>query len=130
MKKTLSILFLFIFLVASTELGELFKVDFLISHFYEHQNSSQDITFSEYIYHHYFSHGENDKDGEKDKNLPFNSHSEICSLIAQTPYIPTENFYKVEFQISSLNLKKQLVIHRVQSYCCDQNPIWQPPKIV
>jgi hypothetical protein len=129
-KKTVSILFLFIYLVASTELGELFKVDNLIIHYFEHQDKTKNISFTDYIYHHYFDHGANDSDDEKDQNLPFNSHSELCSLITQTPYIPFNHSIVINLEPYYLENKNEPIIHKVRFYSCETPSIWQPPKLV
>jgi len=129
-KKTVSILFLLIYLVASTELGELFKVDNLIIHYFEHQDKSKNISFTDYIYLHYFDHGKEDNDSEKDIQLPFNSHSELCSLITQIPFIPFNHSIQIKLEPDYFEVKNEPIFHKDHFYSCETPSIWQPPKLV
>lgn len=130
MKKWLSIFFLSLYILSSTELGEVFKVNNLISHFFEHKGISEEISFSEYIYHHYFNHGENDQDGEKDQNLPFNSHSEVCSLISQIPFIPNSQDLNIQLHSEFTEYKSELIFHQDKCYSFELTDIWLPPKLI
>jgi hypothetical protein len=64
---------LFIYLCATTCLGELLKAPVLFSHFIEHQADNKAITFYTFIYQHYQDDDGNDQDNDRDSQLPFKS---------------------------------------------------------
>ena len=127
MKKIIAISYLFIFLCANTEVGQLLKLPNLIEHFTEHQNHERDISFFDFVKSHYnpkHKHSHGDKhDGHE--NLPFKTISTNLSTI-----IAFENQTLISFRKpvsiapnNTVPFYKRFYISAV--YTC----IWLPPKL-
>jgi hypothetical protein len=130
MRKVGVIFFLSIYLFSSTELSELLKIDFLIEHFAEHKEKSNQITFSDFLYMHYVDHGIENGDSDKDSNLPFhsNSHSEMVNFIL--PIIIPVNHYSISFvQVFKKDEKKSFYDVHESMTSSFLSAIWQPPQI-
>ncbi|WP_395047843.1 hypothetical protein [Flavobacterium sp.] len=129
MKKIVSILFLFTFLCANTEIGQLLKLPNLIEHFIEHHDHKDEksISFLDFVKSHYNDnqkHTDTDKHDEH-QNLPFKTISGSASNI-----IAFENQTEIIFHnpVSiSINIvtpfSKQFYTSDV--FAC----IWLPPKL-
>lgn len=87
MKKITAILFLSIYLLYSTGAHELLKLNALVDHFYESQENDRALTFSQFLLMHYVTDDLNDRDDERDKQLPFRS-AESYAATSTGFYIP------------------------------------------
>lgn len=87
MKKITAILFLSIYLLQTTGLHELLKINTLVQHFHETQKNDSAVTFYHFLVMHYVTDDLNDMDNERDKQLPFKSAD---TFISNAPgfYIP------------------------------------------
>jgi len=124
-KKIISIIVLFAFLITSTELHEMFKLGSLFDHYLEHKESDQSINFIEFIRLHY----SNDKhaDKHKDHNLPFKQHQDF-SHIVQLLKINFSKKISTEF-ILFQSFKKSFVLkNEDKNSSLFKASIWQPPK--
>ena len=129
MKKLVVFFFLFGYLFSSTELSELLKIDSLIEHYQEHKGELSKISFSNFLYMHYVDHGQDNGDGEKDKDLPLhsNSHNEISNFRAPT-VIPTIQISISFVRVFDNQEKKSFYdVHSIMKspYL---SSIWQPPQ--
>ena len=79
MNKIIAILFLFLHLLASTELCQVFKVPLLITHYNEHHDLNSDVTFFMFLKMHYFNGDPLDSDYDTDMQLPFKTNSSAIS---------------------------------------------------
>lgn len=119
--------FLFVYLFSSTELSELLKIPLLLEHYTEHQEKSKSLSFGSFLYMHYVDH-ENHSD-EKDRDLPFQSHSNSEIVHYYLPINPSL------YTISPLSVSDQTEEKNFD--CIDYfqtssflSSIWQPPQLV
>lgn len=126
MRKRISILFLFIFLVSATEFGQILRVPILIGHYVEHKTMDQGLDFLNFLQLHYNQSLQEQNDPLHDK-LPFLSQ---ISVVSFTAIVMPYNLFKVQ-NIGLLPVQKKNIYHYVpnieSSYL---STIWQPPKLV
>lgn len=131
MKKWIVYMFLVCYLFSTTDLSELLKLDHVYTHFLEHQKRKNSINFTEFLYAHYINHGKDNSDDEKDKTLPFHSHSESCATNFFIPVIlPILSFditglASIEFDV--LKYSSFYPQTKINSYL---DNIWQPPQLI
>ncbi len=126
MKKLVSILFLSIYLISTTELHQLSKLPLLIEHFGEHKQKNSALTFLDFLNIHYSGETKKDADHEKDMQLPFKSHDGCATtfIVANVP--PTiSNIVLKEFSESIISFSSLEDCCVSSSYL---SSIWQPPK--
>lgn len=113
-----------VFLSGSTELHELLKVPMLVTHFLEHKSENPQMTFMDFISLHYIQQPVNDKDYQRDNQLPFKNVEHLTSSI--TAFIPN---YFVKLQALQQDTALELSGFRT-SFISFQllSNIWQPPK--
>ncbi|MGB4399954.1 MAG: hypothetical protein WBJ10_11335 [Daejeonella sp.] len=124
MKKSAILVSIFIYLSATTCIGELFKAPILMTHFIEHRADDSSITFYQFIYQHYQDDDGNDKDNDRDSQLPFksqdNSHSNtgVPLFINKIRFAPVSAISLVErSQYREPNIPSPHLLR-----------VWQPPK--
>ncbi|EIA07382.1 MAG: hypothetical protein K2Y30_14250 [Flavobacteriaceae bacterium] len=127
MKKSIAISFLFIFLCANTEIGQLLKIPTLIQHFTEHHDDDLDISFADFIDFHYNNdkqHSDTDKH-DNHQNLPFKTINTNVNTILAFESQTAFSFRKLN--IISLNrtvpFSQDFYISSVFA------SIWLPPKL-
>lgn len=128
MKKMFAILFMFLYLTASTELHQLLKLPILIEHFVEHQSINNNLTFLDFLSMHYSHEDDHDGDKEKDMKLPFKSHSCCNETNSFVALVPSQVFTFIAFQTTQVRVK----ISSCYAFCTTSshlNAIWQPPQI-
>ncbi len=74
-KKVLLLLFIPVFML-NNSLGELFKLPVLAAHFEEHRSQNPEIGFTDFLAMHYGGDDHNDKDQDRDEQLPFKKITE------------------------------------------------------
>lgn len=129
MKKIITISFLFIFLCANTEIGQLLKLPNLIEHFFEHHNHKDEhsISFIDFVKSHYndnHKHSDTDKHDEH-QNLPFKTINTNINTVIVFEKQPIFSFRKP----ISIAVKNTVPYHREfytsNVFAC----IWLPPKL-
>jgi|TARA_R110000868_G_scaffold177301_1_gene415654 hypothetical protein len=127
LKKSIAISFLFIFLCANTEIGQLLKIPTLIQHFTEHHDDDLDISFADFIDFHYNNdkqHSDTDKH-DNHQNLPFKTINTNVNTILAFESQTAFSFRKLN--IISLNrtvpFSQDFYISSVFA------SIWLPPKL-
>lgn len=133
MRKISIIFLLFVYVFSSTELSELLKINILIEHYAEHHLESKEISISDFLYMHYIDQSEENKDDQKDSQLPFHSHShsESDDVNFVVPVVVPNSNYSLSFENHFvIELKK--VFYEVNSSLTPSflSSIWQPPQIV
>jgi hypothetical protein len=126
MKKVVSISFLIVFLLANTELHEVFKVSLLFEHYSLHKQEEKNQSFLTFLYNHYASvqdhfHLQNDHD-----DLPLKTKDCIkySPGIVSFLLIPFVRLQEVPYQ-----LKERIYFKKVFLSNVNQSNIWQPPQI-
>lgn len=126
LRKALSIFFLTIYLISSTELNQLMKFPLFIKHFIEHQDKDAQLTLERFIAMHYADQDINDSDQDEDMKLPFKTHN-TCVSSSSVSFVPNNlgdliiNVVCSE-QKSYSNYQEEFL---PSSYL---SSIWQPPK--
>jgi hypothetical protein len=127
LKRLLTILILSAYLVSATELYQLVKLPFLVSHFISHKQENPKISLWSFLCLHYANGEVFDKDHDDDMKLPFKSH-ESASHVNFVASVPPTN----------ISIEKPF-ISQTRIYKCfneagpeNQFPsgIWQPPKFI
>ncbi|MGE4345819.1 MAG: hypothetical protein AB7D46_00250 [Flavobacteriaceae bacterium] len=129
MRRVLAILFLSVYLISTTELGQLLKFPMLVEHYFEHKEKNPQINVMEFLALHYEgNHLENhphDEDYEHDQQLPFIVHIDVLSV----SFVLTPPF---SFEIETRKLvgkePKALPLDDAFSDNNYLSAIWQPPK--
>lgn len=129
MKKIIAISFLFIFLCANTEIGQLLKLPTLVSHYFEHDDHEADnnISFIDFVKSHYndnHKHSDTDKHDEH-QNLPFKTINTNINTVLAFENQSTFSFRKP----ISIDVNNTVPFHKEfytsSVYIC----IWLPPKL-
>lgn len=124
MKKYFSILFLSVYLLSITQLGELIKLPLMAEHYMEHKQQNSNLTFWGFLCLHYEVQDVVDADHEKDMKLPFKSYTSICSVV----FCPLTQEYQELPKILYTHTKENLKNYSF-SYCSTfLSSIWQPPR--
>lgn len=71
MRRILQNIVLFIVILDTTSLCQVYKVPLLVRHFAEHKSLNESITFMDFLSMHYLGKDINDNDDDKDMQLPF-----------------------------------------------------------
>ncbi len=125
-KKAISIFFLAIYLLSTTQLGELLKLPILVHHFVEHKTENKNLSFLAFLEIHYAHGSPHDADYDKDMKLPFKtiSHSNIASISFCTPIPNFKHNPIVYFQSN----KQQFSAYSFTYSSAFLSSIWEPPK--
>jgi hypothetical protein len=127
LKKITAISFLCIYLLATTQLGQLLKFPAFIEHYKEHKAENKNLTLVAFLIIHYAYDVVKDADDEKDMKLPFKTANEngfSVTSIAPTP--PT--FSIAVEQLFFFEKKKQYFRNEYFISNSFFSNIWQPPK--
>ncbi len=129
LRKPVILSFLFIYLCASTCVGELLKAPVLLLHFIEHRADNNSITFAAFIYQHYQDDDGNDQDNDRDSQLPFKSHdnSHSSGNNAGFPIVLTKLRFTPFSQASAIAGTSYKEPDIPSAYL---SRIWQPPKFI
>ena len=128
MKRTLSIVLLFVYLFSATDFKELLKVNILFEHFSETKENTPLLSFSSFLLMHYVTDDNNSTDNDRDSQLPYKSGK------------PENNVQTVQyaFEQTSTTVCSQYVIidNTVFSYRNLMIPsnyqalVWHPPQVL
>ncbi|MFY7964271.1 MAG: hypothetical protein ACOVO1_05195 [Chitinophagaceae bacterium] len=127
MKKIVAISFLSIYLLATTQLGQLLKLPAFIEHYNEHKAANTQLTLVDFLIIHYASGNVKDADYEKDMKLPFKTANENVFSITST--VATPPLFSIETEhINFFEKKKQYFRNEYFISNSFFSNIWQPPK--
>src|SRR5215204_870061 len=123
----IAISFLFIFLFANTEAGQLFKLPVLIHHYLEHHDEDAGVSLTDFLYKHYNEErSRSASDTEHDK-LPFKNADIGFSQITLIQQSPIVFEIKPDKPVSTKEINIHSTIFLSSSHL---SRIWQPPKTV
>ncbi|MTG97517.1 hypothetical protein [Myroides albus] len=112
-----------IFLVSTTEFGQLLKVPLLIEHYVEHKTNNPNLTMWGFLQIHY-SESHKEEGDPVDEKLPFVTHHfvSIIGIVTPTPVLKIERirFNTIHDKIHAFDEDEV-----ESSYL---SSIWQPPK--
>lgn len=124
MNKAIAIFFMLIFLVSTTELGQVLKFPLLVEHYVEHTQKSPELTVWGFLQIHY-SESHKEEGDPVDKELPFVSHGHFISIVGIVNYTSFIKMDKVRFNTFH---------NKIHAFDEDEveslylSSIWQPPK--
>jgi hypothetical protein len=130
LRKTITISFIFIFLCANTEVGQLLKLPNLIQHFSKDHDhiDHYDISFIDFVIIHYNKSANHHKDNHKNdhQNLPFKTiNTSIYSVIA------FETQTQFSFRKPNMVFVNSTIPFHHDFYTSNVfDNIWLPPKLV
>lgn len=126
LRKTLSIFFLTIYLISSTEFNQLMKFPLFIKHFIVHKDQDSQLTLERFIAMHYADQDINDADQDEDMKLPFKTHN-TCLSSSSVSFVPA-NLGDLTIKVVSSEQKFYSNYHEKFLPSSYLSSIWQPPK--
>jgi hypothetical protein len=126
-KKFVAIFLLSIYLLSSTAMSELLKVNVLVEHFQETRMKNGPVAFFDFLVMHYITDDGNSLDDDRDCQLPFKSHS---SLVANNFSNFILNRY-VEIVLTPVKTDERHFYNYCSPYISSNfsKLVWNPPKI-
>ena len=126
-KKACSIFLLTIYLFSVTQLYELLRLNVLIQHYYETKANDHSVSFFSFLIMHYVTDDGNNKDNDRDRELPFKAHAGVIAdgfsvFILKKPQdfiLPPFSQCKTDFQVYTDPF--------ITSRFCTL--VWQPPDL-
>jgi len=126
--RRLSLFFiLFAYLSSVTEVHELFKAANLFSHFMQHLEQDDSLSFSDFLSMHYAENSEHANSEEHSDSLPFKSHHTSSALISFVALIPTIGFEAIPLWV--IEAATPIAFYKPIAASARVSAIWQPPKM-
>jgi hypothetical protein len=111
--------------VCATDAVQFIKFPLLTSHYLEHKSVSQNLSFFDFLMMHYASDDNNDKDEERDMQLPFKViHQSYFSLFS----FSIHHNFKLSDIIICTQCQPFALSDEDTDYSHFISTIWQPPK--
>ncbi|MEP7197069.1 MAG: hypothetical protein ABI851_11175 [Saprospiraceae bacterium] len=125
MKKASIVILTSLYLLSTTGLSELTKVNVLLQHYADTKKANNSIGFCEFLIEHYLTDDGNPNDNDMDAKLPFKSH-DIHSL-SRDLFVPTQllNSAIIVHTFASNNSFPEDKSKITNSF---YNMVWHPPK--
>lgn len=126
MRKLTAIVFLFSFLLATTELYQLLKLPQLVAHYIEHRKEDRSLSMLAFLSLHYAQGDVRDADYEQDMKLPFktcDSTPHAASFVCLPE--PPGHFNPTPVLLIDRQKPVDLNLYLPSSY---KASIWQPPR--
>lgn len=121
----LCIVFISMYLFATTELYQLLKLPIFIEHFLDHKSQDK-MSMYEFLVHHYGGH-EKDADYNTDMKLPFMKHFDLSHF---SVFLGTNSSYDTLKELTEWK-DSNLVYHSDENFINRAlEAIWQPPRFV
>jgi hypothetical protein len=123
MRKKISLLSAFIFLLSSTELHELARLPQLIGHYIHHHRQNPSMNLAAFIHLHYQNDHPSDNDEREDGQLPFKSGIDSVNTDITNSILP-----------APLAGNSFVAIQKIKTYCPEGVPlhrayiIFHPPR--
>lgn len=127
MKKTISILFVLIYLLAETETAQLLKLPVLFQHFAEHKRENKDVNFLAFLHNHYLQGNKKNSDYDSDMKLPFKKLTFAVSAISHI-CIPPPNCFAIVCPVTKVEPMAITTPDLFTPYSI-LSSIWQPPRM-
>jgi len=127
-KKFIAILLFSIYCTSATELYELLKLNVLVEHYSETTKHDGPVSFTDFLIMHYLTDDGNNKDNDRDHQLPFKSTASYLANNISTVVLQKQEEFILK-PLSSQN--KKFYIHSdpsIPSQC--YNSVWNPPRLV
>jgi len=125
MRRWSAILFLFTYILGSTNACQLLKLPLLVSHYIKHKKESPDITLGSFFKMHYIDPQPMDADYNEDMQLPFKTPPvTLCrNMPLFVPMLP-----QIAIRVPVVDKQPQLVLNDDIPFAFVVNNIFQPPR--
>jgi len=127
-KKITAILFLTMYLFYATGFSELLKLNTLIDHFHETKQNDSAITFSQFLLMHYITDDHNDRDDERDRQLPFRS-TDTHTSGNSTFYFSSHNIQISSVRTFTVRKPAKMMVKDLLIETGFNAIVWHPPKV-
>lgn len=128
MRKVTLVFLIMSYLSSFTELHELLKVANLFTHYIEHREQDETLSFTDFLSLHYGSHSEHGKSSEHEEQLPFKAdHLSIAWINLIAPI--STSVYNQEFSYFA-EAFDPVAFYRSLVASSPESSIWQPPRLV
>jgi hypothetical protein len=125
LKKLTGILFLLIFLCATTETAQLLKLPVLLHHYLEHHSDDTGKSFTDFLKQHYSEENSHTSENNEHQKLPF-KYNDVGFWQVILVFQSAENF---DFQtVRPVSTKENIVCSTAFLSFSVLSKIWQPPK--
>ncbi len=127
MKNIAALFLVSIYLFSATDLKELLRVEVVIEHLHEHQKNDSSVSLYQFLVMHYITDDHDDKDNERDMQLPFKPHDTSVSNISFVSIFSkfrTANFYTYGIETNAYFQNRDSIV--ITSF---QDHIWHPPQL-
>ena len=126
MKRIAAIILLSVYLFSATDAKELLKMDAVFEHFNETKQNNKTVSFLNFLVMHYITDDHNDKDNNRDMQLPFKS-PDTC--IANSSLVSLDNQF-ASFTFNSYPVNEQDFLIADQAFVISnfQALVWHPPQ--
>jgi hypothetical protein len=121
------------FLLSATELHELFRVPFLVSHYQQHRRVNASMNIWDFLALHYSNEHPYDQDEQEDQGLPFKSSANINHLGPTWLQSPSTlgSPYPISIQqfiipIQTAIPAEKLMVFFILPACCKSNSVTAP----
>ncbi len=129
LKRALQLFLLSFYLLTCTGLQEFTRLPVLFQHYFEHKSIDSNLTFFNYLAHHYNDIPHTDNDEERDNQLPFKTHEFFAGIVA-SPALPPSFGHALKKVYQILPKQKILINNDFVPNSAFAGKIWQPPKVV
>ena len=125
MRMTLIIALIAIHLFGNTELGQLFKLPKLVSHYFQHRKLNSAVTFIDFLSMHYGGDDGTTADDDIDNQLPYHHVDNHCLSIV---YYPSDQYvFNINMTEHNTEYGSRLISGHPSEYV---SLILQPPRDV
>ncbi len=124
MRRKIAILFMLIFLVSTTEFGQLLKFPLLVEHYVEHKSHNPELSIWGFLQIHY-SESHKEEGDPIDEKLPFVSHAHIITFVGIVTPAPTIKINRIKINTTHTKIHAFNEDEVESTYL---SSIWQPPK--
>lgn len=107
MQKILAIALIIVHLFGNTELGQVFKLPKLFSHYFQHHRQNPDINFLDFIAMHYGGDDGTTADDDIDSQLPYHNIDYNCLFSVYSPMVQ-EEFSVIEIDFINITFGGRL----------------------
>ncbi|MDQ3278273.1 MAG: hypothetical protein M3Q06_08095 [Bacteroidota bacterium] len=123
-RRAIALFFLTTILLAQSPLQQLLKLPVLVAHYSEHRVRNGEMSFFEFIDHHYFTSHPDDGDTDRDQQLPFRTTEVI--MMGSTVVVP--ELFIPFFKPPVFEEKTYPLFNVTGTSSLVTFDIWQPPK--
>lgn len=123
-RRKIALLLMTVFLISTTELGQVLKFPLLVEHYVEHTSNNPELSLWRFLQIHY-SKSHKEEGDPMDEKLPFVSHIHFVSIVGIVNIAPALKIERIKFNTIHNKIHAFNEDEVESSYL---SSIWQPPK--